>query len=150
MSSSTTNCVTADAGHAETHDPPGRPRRCGQRPSISAPTKPHQAFIMVQLIFAIIAPGVKNEAFAKRMKRTTSIACPLLQTLSVCDPVAHWGQAEGDWRRAADDCDVERRAGLRLLSERDVALTAMILCGQVTRTMSSASESALPFPAPAG
>ena len=54
------------------------------------PTVPHQAFMVFQMMFAIITPALITGAFAERAKFSTFIVFTLLWTTLVYDPVAHW------------------------------------------------------------
>jgi Amt family ammonium transporter len=53
-------------------------------------TIPHQAFMVFQLMFAIITPALISGAFAERMKFSAYLAFSLLWATLVYDPVAHW------------------------------------------------------------
>jgi Amt family ammonium transporter len=53
-------------------------------------TIPHQAFMVFQLMFAIITPALISGAFAERMKFSAYLAFTLLWATLVYDPVAHW------------------------------------------------------------
>ncbi|MBI2935028.1 MAG: ammonium transporter [Chloroflexi bacterium] len=63
------------------------------------PTIPHQAFMVFQLMFAIITPALITGAFAERMKFKTFMIFILLWATFVYDPVAHWVWASGGWLR---------------------------------------------------
>src|SRR4051794_5325681 len=58
--------------------------------STYGPTIPHQAFMVFQLMFAIITPALISGAFAERMKFSAYIAFTALWATLVYDPVAHW------------------------------------------------------------
>jgi Amt family ammonium transporter len=64
-----------------------------------AATIPHQAFVLFQLMFAIITPALIIGAFAERMKFSAYIAFTLLWATFVYDPVAHWIWGDGGWLR---------------------------------------------------
>jgi ammonium transporter, Amt family len=55
-----------------------------------AGTIPHQAFMMFQMMFAIITPGLIIGAFAERMKFSAMCVFMLLWATIVYDPVCHW------------------------------------------------------------
>ena len=72
-------------------------RGVGLDPVSYAPTVPHQAFMMFQLMFAIITPALITGAFAERMKFSAYLAFIVLWSLLVYCPVAHWLWNPGGW-----------------------------------------------------
>lgn len=64
-----------------------------------AATIPHQAFMVFQLMFAVITPALITGAFAERMKFSAFIAFILLWATVIYDPLAHWVWAVGGWMR---------------------------------------------------
>jgi Amt family ammonium transporter len=65
----------------------------GLEPSDYAPTVPHQAFMMFQMMFAIITPALITGAFAERMKFSAFLIFSVLWATIVYAPLAHmvWG-----------------------------------------------------------
>src|SRR5262245_65704212 len=61
-------------------------RGVGLEPSSYAPTVPHQAFMMFQLMFAIITPALITGAFAERMKFSAYFVFALLWSTLVYAP----------------------------------------------------------------
>src|SRR3989339_432219 len=59
-------------------------------PSPYAPTIPHQAFAIFQMMFAIITPGLIIGAFAERMRFSAFCLFSILWATLVYDPIAHW------------------------------------------------------------
>jgi Amt family ammonium transporter len=59
-----------------------------------APTIPAQTFMVYQLMFAIITPGLITGAFAERMKFSAMLVFMVLWSFFVYDPMAHmvWGK----------------------------------------------------------
>ena len=55
-----------------------------------AATVPHQAFMIFQVMFAIITPALIIGAFAERMKFMPFVVFTLLWATLVYDPVCHW------------------------------------------------------------
>ena len=64
-----------------------------------AATIPHQAFMVFQLMFAIITPALITGTFAERMKFSTFVVFTLLWCTLVYNPVAHWVWGVGGWLR---------------------------------------------------
>lgn len=55
-----------------------------------AATIPHQAFMVFQMMFAIITPALITGAFAERMKFGSFLVFTLLWATFIYDPLAHW------------------------------------------------------------
>ncbi len=64
-----------------------------------AATIPHQAFMVFQLMFAIITPALISGAIAERMKFSAYLIFVLLWATFVYDPVAHWVWGANGWIR---------------------------------------------------
>ena len=62
-----------------------------------APTVPHLAFMIYQMMFAVITPALISGAFAERMKFSAYLVFCLAWTTLVYDPVAHWVWGAGGW-----------------------------------------------------
>jgi Amt family ammonium transporter len=62
-----------------------------------APTIPHLAFMIYQMMFAVITPALISGAFAERMKFSAYLIFALVWTTVVYDPVAHWVWGSGGW-----------------------------------------------------
>lgn len=62
-----------------------------------AATIPHQAFMIYQLMFAIITPALIAGTFAERIKFSTFIVFILLWATFIYDPLAHWVWGKGGW-----------------------------------------------------
>ncbi len=60
-------------------------------------TIPHQAFMLFQMMFAVITPALITGAFAERKKFSTFIVFTLLWATFVYDPLAHWVWGDGGW-----------------------------------------------------
>jgi Amt family ammonium transporter len=67
----------------------------GTAPCPYAPTIPHLAFVVFQMMFAVITPGLIIGAFAERMRFSAFCVFSLLWATLVYDPVAHWIWGKG-------------------------------------------------------
>jgi Amt family ammonium transporter len=66
-------------------------RGVGQTPHETyAPTTPHLAFMIFQMMFAVITPALITGAFAERKRFKAFVVFTLLWATFVYDPVAHW------------------------------------------------------------
>src|SRR6058998_1362071 len=74
-------------------------RGVGPGPSAYAATIPHQAFMLFQMMFAVITPALITGAFAERKKFSTFIVFILAWATLVYDPLAHWVWGVGGWLR---------------------------------------------------
>jgi ammonium transporter, Amt family len=62
-----------------------------------AATVPHQAFMIFQMMFAVITPALITGAFAERFKFKTYLVFLILWATFVYDPLAHWVWGTGGW-----------------------------------------------------
>jgi Amt family ammonium transporter len=67
-------------------------------PDYSA-TVPHQAFMIFQMMFAIITPALIVGAFAERMSFKGFLLFSILWATFIYDPLAHWVWGQGGWIR---------------------------------------------------
>jgi Amt family ammonium transporter len=67
-------------------------------PDYSA-TVPHQAFMIFQMMFAVITPALITGAIAERFKFKTYLVFLILWATFVYDPLAHWVWGTGGWLR---------------------------------------------------
>ena len=75
-------------------------RGVGQAPNADyAATIPHQAFMLFQMMFAVITPALITGAFAERKKFSTFIVFIIAWATLVYDPLAHWVWGVGGWLR---------------------------------------------------
>ncbi len=62
-----------------------------------AATVPHQAFMLFQMMFAVITPALITGAFAERFKFSAYVIFLFLWSTIVYDPIAHWVWGVGGW-----------------------------------------------------
>lgn len=75
-------------------------RHVGLEPNADyAGTIPHQVFMIFQMMFAVITPGLIIGAFAERMKFAAFAVFTLLWATLVYDPVCHWVWGVGGFVR---------------------------------------------------
>jgi Amt family ammonium transporter len=70
-----------------------------------AATVPHQAFMVFQMMFAVITPALITGGFAERMSFKAFVVFTLLWCTLVYDPVAHWVWGVGGWLRGMGALD---------------------------------------------
>jgi len=94
-----------------------------------APTVPHQAYMMFQMMFAVITPALITGAFAERFKFKTYLLFLLLWSTFVYCPIAHWVWGVGGWIRNMGALD--SAGGLVVhISSGTAALAAAIMVGK--------------------
>ena len=97
-------------------------------PDYSA-TIPHQAFMIFQMMFAVITPALITGAIAERFKFKTYLVFLILWTTFVYDPLAHWVWATGGWIRNLGALDFA--GGLVVhISSGIAALAAALMVGK--------------------
>src|SRR2546426_411670 len=70
-----------------------------------AATVPHQAYMVFQLMFAVITPALITGTFAERMKFSTFIVFTLVWATLIYDPLAHWVWGTGGWLKRVGALD---------------------------------------------
>jgi len=103
-------------------------RGVGVEPSSYASTIPHQAFMVFQMMFAIITPALIIGAFAERAKFSTFIVFILLWATFIYDPLCHWVWG-GGWMGAMGVLDFAGGTVVHISSGAS-ALAAAIIFGQ--------------------
>ncbi len=97
-------------------------------PDYSA-TIPHQAFMIFQMMFAVITPALITGAFAERFKFKTYLVFLILWATFVYAPLAHWVWGVGGWIRNLGALDFA--GGLVVhISSGVSALAAAIIVGK--------------------
>ncbi len=97
-------------------------------PDYSA-TIPHQAFMIFQMMFAVITPALITGAFAERFKFKTYLVFLILWATFVYDPIAHWVWGTGGWIRNLGALDFA--GGLVVhISSGVAALAAALVVGK--------------------
>ena len=94
-----------------------------------AATIPHQAFMIFQMMFAVITPALITGAFAERFKFKTYLVFLVLWATLVYAPLAHWVWGVGGWIRNLGALDFA--GGLVVhISSGVSALAAAIVVGK--------------------
>ena len=94
-----------------------------------AATIPHQAFMVFQLMFAIITPALITGTFAERMKFSAFLLFSLLWATLIYDPLAHWVWGAGGWLHNLGALDFAGGTVVHISSGVS-ALAAAILIGR--------------------
>jgi Amt family ammonium transporter len=94
-----------------------------------AATIPHQAFMIYQLMFAIITPALITGAFAERIKFKAFLVFTLLWATFIYDPLAHWVWGVKGWLREMGALDFAGGTVVHISSGVS-ALAAALLIGK--------------------
>ena len=103
-------------------------RGVGMEPNATyAATIPHQAFMVYQMMFAIITPALISGAFAERKRFKSFAIFSLLWATFVYAPVAHWVWADGGWLRSMGALDFAGGTVVHITSGVSALVCAMVL-----------------------
>ena len=100
----------------------------GQAPNADyAPTVPALAFMIFQMMFAVITPALITGAFAERKRFKAFVIFTLLWATLVYDPVAHWVWGTGGWLRALGTLDFAGGTVVHITSGVSALVAALVL-----------------------
>src|SRR5207237_1976080 len=102
-------------------------RGVGPGPSGYAPTIPHQAFMLFQMMFAVITPALITGAFAERKRFAAYLLFIILWSTLVYDPLAHWVWAEGGFLRKLGALDFAGGTVVHLSSGTSALVCALMI-----------------------
>lgn len=92
-----------------------------------AATVPHYAFMMFQMMFAVITPALISGAIVGRMKFKAYILFILMWALVVYNPLAHWVWGIGGWLRDLGALDFAGGSVVHISAGVSALVAAMIL-----------------------
>ena len=92
-----------------------------------APTIPHQAFMVFQMMFAVITPALITGAFAERKRFKAFVLFSLLWATFVYDPIAHWVWGSGGVLRALGALDFAGGTVVHISSGVSALVAAIVL-----------------------
>ena len=90
-------------------------------------TIPHQAFMLFQMMFAVITPALITGAFAERKKFSTFLVFSLLWATLVYDPLAHWVWGNGGWLHNLGALDFAGGTVVHLSSGASALVCALVV-----------------------
>jgi len=100
----------------------------GQAPNADyAPTVPALAFVIFQMMFAVITPALITGAFAERKRFKAFVIFTLLWATLVYDPVAHWVWGTGGWLRTLGTLDFAGGTVVHITSGVSALVAALVL-----------------------
>ena len=90
-------------------------------------TIPHQAFMLFQMMFAIITPALITGAFAERKKFSAFLLFTVLWATIVYDPLAHWVWGDGGWLKKMGALDFAGGTVVHISSGVSALVCAIVL-----------------------
>jgi Amt family ammonium transporter len=100
----------------------------GQDPNADyAATVPHLAYMVFQMMFAVITPALITGAFAERKRFKAFVMFSLLWATFVYDPIAHWVWGSGGWLRGLGTLDFAGGTVVHISSGASALIAAMVL-----------------------
>src|SRR2546428_11656150 len=92
-----------------------------------AATIPHQAYMVFQMMFAVITPALISGAFAERQRFKAFVLFSLLWATFVYDPIAHWVWGAGGWLHQLGALDFAGGTGVHISSGVSALGAALVL-----------------------
>jgi Amt family ammonium transporter len=108
-------------------------------------TVPHEAFMMFQMMFAIITPALIIGAFAERMKFSAFCIFMLLWATIVYDPITHWVWGAGGFLRNLGALDFAGGSVVHINAGMTALAAALILRKRQGYPCSTSPPHNLPF-----
>jgi Amt family ammonium transporter len=100
----------------------------GQDPNPDyAATVPHLAYMVFQMMFAVITPALITGAFAERKRFKAFVLFSLLWATFVYDPIAHWVWGTGGWLRVLGALDFAGGTVVHISSGASALVAAIVL-----------------------
>jgi Amt family ammonium transporter len=108
-------------------------RGVGMAPVDYAPTVPATAFMLFQMMFAVITPALITGAFAERKSFKAFVLFALLWTVFVYSPLAHWVWGHGGWLSKLGALDFAGGTVVHISSGVAALVAALVLGPRVKR-----------------
>src|SRR5947208_1376028 len=103
-------------------------RGVGAEPNADyAATVPHQAFMVFQMMFAVITPALITGAFAERKRFKAFVVFAVAWSTFVYAPVAHWVWGAGGWLKTLGALDFAGGTVVHITSGVSALVAAMML-----------------------
>src|SRR5437588_11724611 len=92
-----------------------------------APTIPAEAFMVFQMMFAVITPAIITGGFAERKRFKAFVLFSLLWATVVYDPIAHWVWGTGGWLHQLGALDFAGGTVVHISSGTAALVAAMVM-----------------------
>jgi Amt family ammonium transporter len=110
-----------------------------------ADTIPHMAFMVYQMMFAIITPALITGAFAERVKFGSFVVFILLWATFVYDPLAHWVWGVKGWMREMGALDFAGGTVVHISSGASALVAALMFGRRIGYGLEAMPPHNLPF-----
>jgi len=90
-------------------------------------TIPHQAYMVYQMMFAVITPAIITGAFAERVKFSSLLVFTILWATFIYDPLAHWVWGIGGWLRTMGVLDFAGGTSVEIGSGASALAAALVV-----------------------
>jgi ammonium transporter, Amt family len=110
-----------------------------------AATIPHAAFMIYQMMFAIITPALITGAFAERVKFSSFIVFILLWATFIYDPLAHWVWGVKGWMREMGALDFAGGTVVHISSGVSALVAALMFGRRIGYGQEAMQPHNLPF-----
>jgi ammonium transporter, Amt family len=110
-----------------------------------AATIPHAAFMIYQMMFAIITPALITGAFAERVKFSSFVLFILLWATFIYDPLAHWVWGVKGWMREMGALDFAGGTVVHISSGASALVAAMMFGKRIGYGQEAMPPHNLPF-----
>ncbi len=98
-----------------------------------APGVPHQAYMVFQMMFAVITPALITGAFAERISFRAFVVFVLLWSTFVYAPIAHWVWGNGGWLRNLGVLDFAGGTVVHISSGVSALVAALVVGRRLVR-----------------
>jgi Amt family ammonium transporter len=105
-----------------------------------AKTIPHEAFMVYQMMFAVITPALITGAFAERKRFKAFVAFSLLWSTLVYDVIAHWVWGHGGWLAKLGVLDFAGGTVVEIASGSSALVAAYVLGRRIFHEPGEESE----------
>jgi Amt family ammonium transporter len=92
-----------------------------------AATVPHLAYMIFQMMFAVITPALITGAFAERKRFKAFVVFTLLWATFVYDPIAHWVWGTGGWLHTLGTLDFAGGTVVHISSGASALIAAIVM-----------------------
>ncbi|MDP2603652.1 MAG: ammonium transporter [Deltaproteobacteria bacterium] len=110
-----------------------------------AATIPHSAFMIYQMMFAIITPALITGAFAERVKFSSFLVFIVLWATFIYDPLAHWVWGVKGWMREMGALDFAGGTVVHISSGASALVAAMMFGRRIGYGQEAMPPHNLPF-----
>jgi Amt family ammonium transporter len=110
-----------------------------------AKTIPHAAFMIYQMMFAIITPALITGAFAERIKFSSFVFFILLWATFIYDPLAHWVWGVKGWLRELGALDFAGGTVVHISSGASALVAALMFGRRIGYGLEAMPPHNLPF-----